>query len=407
MKTDYDVIVVGARCAGAPTAMLLARRGYRVLLVDKAFFPSDTMSTHLIHPPGVAALDRWGLLDDVRATGCPPITRYRFDFGPVVIEGSSQPVDGIDTSYGPRRILLDELLVRAAVSAGVELREGFTVEEVLVDGGRVTGIRGRTRGGATVTESARVVVGADGRHSLVAKTVDAPRYNEVPALQCGYYAYWSGLPTDAFEIYDRAPRGWGVIPTNDDLTLIVCGWPQAEFKANRSDIEGTQLRAFELAPEFADRVRGAKRETRFVGTRDLPNFFRTPYGPGWALVGDAGYHKDPITALGMTDAFHDAEGLATALDESFSGVRGYDEALSAYQQARDERALPMFGLTCDLAKLEPAPEEMQQLFGAVQTRQELKDDFVSVMAYAKPAPEFFAPENIERIMREAGGAVPA
>lgn len=406
MKNDYDVIVVGARCAGSPTAMLLARRGYRVLLVDKATFPSDTMSTHLVHPPGVAALERWGILDEVIGTGCPPIRRYKFDFGPVVISGAAQPVDGIGDAFAPRRIILDEILVRAAADAGAEVREGFTVEQVMVEDGRVTGIRGHSKGGSTVTERARVVVGADGRHSLVAKTVDAPRYNEVPPLQCGYYAYWSGLPTDAFEIYDRAPRGWGVIPTNDDLTLIVCGWPQAEFKANRGDIEGNQLRAFDLAPEFAERVHAAKRETRFVGTRDLPNFFRKPYGPGWALVGDAGYHKDPITALGMTDAFRDAEALAEALHETFTG-RDYDEALGGYQRARDEEAGPLYELTCDLAKLEPAPPDMQQLFGAVQTKQEFMDDFVSVMAATKPVPEFFGPDNVERIMRQAHAGAPA
>jgi flavin-dependent dehydrogenase len=358
------------------------------------------MSTHMIHPPGVAALARWGILDDVKASGCPPIRRYRFDFGPVVIDGSPQPADGVADAYAPRRIVLDDLLVRAAADAGVEVREGFVVDEILIENGAVTGIRGRANGSsARVTERARMVVGADGRHSIVAKAADAPRYNEVPPLQCGYYAYWSGLPTDAFEIYDRSPRGWGVIPTNDDLTLIVCGWPQAEFKANRKDIEGSYMKAFERAPEFADRVRGATRETRFVGTRDLPNFFRKPYGPGWALVGDAGYHKDPITALGMTDAFRDAETLAGALDEVLNGAG--DEPLAAYQQSRDAAVLPLYELTCELAKLEPPPPDMQHLFAAVQTSQEHMDDFVSVMAATKPVPEFFAPDNVERILQSS------
>jgi flavin-dependent dehydrogenase len=250
------------------------------------------------------------------------------------------------------------------------------------------------------------VIGADGRHSLLARTVDAPRYNELPALQSGYYAYWSGLPTDDFEIWDRSPRGWGAMPTHDNLTLIVVGWPHAEFAANRRDVEGNYMRAFELAPEFAERVQGATRETRFVGTGDLPNFFRKPYGPGWALVGDAGYHKDPITALGMTDAFRDAEALVGALDDAFSGRREYEEALAGYQRARDEEVGPLYELTCDLARLEPAPPEMQQLFGAVQTSQEFMDDFVSVMAAAKPAPEFFAPENVERMFAQASVAAP-
>lgn len=404
MTTVYDAIVVGARCAGSPTAMLLARRGYRVLLVDKATFPSDTMSTHFIHPPGVAALQRWGLLDRLAATGCPPVGTYSFDFGPLTIAGSPRPVDGNATAYGPRRTVLDALLVEAAAAAGAEVRQGFTVEAVLFDDdGRVAGIRGHARGGATVTERARVVIGADGKHSLVAKAVQAERYHEVPPLLAGYYAYWSDLPVDAFSLYDRAEhrRGWGAIPTHDGLTCVVVGWPQDQFKANRKDVEGNYLRAFDHAPEFADQIRGATRETRFVGTADLPNFFRRPYGPGWALVGDAGYHKDPITAFGISDAFRDAEALAGGLDDVWSGRRAYDAAMADLQRARDEASLPIYGLTCEFAKSEPPPPEMQALFGALATQPAEIDAFVSVMAGTMPAPEFFAPDNVARIMGEA------
>jgi flavin-dependent dehydrogenase len=404
MSREYDAIVVGARCGGSPTAMLLARNGYRVLLVDKATFPSDTMSTHVVHPPGVAALARWGILERLEATNCPPITRYSFDFGPVTISGSPRPADGAANAYGPRRIVLDALLVEAAVAAGAELREAFTVEEILVDDGRVTGIRGHAKGGETVTERARVVVGADGRHSLVAKAVQPDRYNEVPVLAPAYYAYWSGLPVDnTFETYIRAEggRGWAALPTHDDMTCVVQGWPQSEFKANRKDVEGTYMKSFELAPEFAERIRGAKRETRFVGSGDLPGFFLKPYGPGWTLVGDAGYHKHPITAFGITDAFRDAEAVASALDDAFAGRRPYSEAMADYQSARDEEALPIFEFTCDFAKLEPPPPEMQQLIGAMNGNQEAMDGFVSVMAGTFPAPEFFAPENAGRIMAQA------
>ena len=145
MSTQYDAIVVGARCAGSPTAMLLARKGYRVLLVDRATFPSDTTSTHLVHPPGVASLWRWGLLDRITATGCPPIHTYAFDFGAFTIAGA--PGDGdAPVAYGPRRTVLDKVLVDAASEAGAEVRVGFSVEEVVVDGGRVSGIRGRGGG---------------------------------------------------------------------------------------------------------------------------------------------------------------------------------------------------------------------------------------------------------------------
>jgi flavin-dependent dehydrogenase len=403
MGSQYDAIVVGARCGGSPTAMLLARNGSRVLLVDKATFPSDTMSTHVAHPPAVAALARWGILERLEATNCPPIPRYSFDFGPVSVAGSPRTADGAVHAYAPRRIVLDALLVEAAVAAGAELREEFTVEEILFDDGAVTGIRGHAKGGETVTERARVVVGADGKHSLMAKATQPERYNEVPSLAAAYYAYWSDLPVDGFSTYIRAEhdRGWAAIPTHDDLTCVVQGWPQSQFQANRKDIEGTYMKSFELAPEFAERIHGAKRETRFVGSGDLPGFFLKPYGPGWALVGDAGYHKHPITAFGITDAFRDAEALASALDDAFAGRRPYDDAMADYQRARDEVALPIYGFTNDFATLEPPAAEMQQLIGAMQGNPEAMDGFVSVMAGTLPAPEFFGPENVGGIMAKA------
>ncbi len=400
MSPGYDAIVVGARCAGSPTAMLLARKGYRVLLLDRATFPSDTMSTHIIHPPGVAALERWGLLERLRATGCPPMPTYSFDFGPFAIAGSPR---GTSPARCPRRIVLDQLLVEAAVEAGAELREGFTVEEVLQEDGRVTGIRGQVKGGMTLSERARMVVGADGRRSLVAKAVRATRYHERPPLAAGYYAYWSDLPVEGFEAYVRPDRAFGAAPTNGGLTMLVMAWPVSEFDANRTDVEASFLGSLDLAPGFAERVRGATRQTRIAGTADLPNFFRTPYGAGWALVGDAGYHKDPITAQGISDAFRDAEALAAALDDALSGRRAYDAAMAGYHRARDEASMPMYELTCDFARLEPPAPEMRQLLGAIQTDQAAMDDFVSVMAGALSPSEVFGPRptNGSRTTRAA------
>ena len=159
MSTRYDVIVVGARCAGSPVAMLLARKGYRVLAIDRATFPSDTISTHVVHPMGAAALARWDLLERLAATGCPPVHTYSFDFGPFTLSGSPGTEES-PVAYCPRRTVLDKLLVDAAAEAGAEVREGFTVDEVLTDAGRVTGIKGHARNGQVVTESATVVVGA-------------------------------------------------------------------------------------------------------------------------------------------------------------------------------------------------------------------------------------------------------
>ena len=399
----HDAIVVGARCAGSPTAMLLARKGHRVLLLDKTTFPSDTMSTHLVHPPGLASLARWGLLERVAATGCPSVDAYSLDFGPLTISGTPLPIDGIRHGYGPRRTVLDQMLVQAAVEAGAELREGFTVDEILADDGTVTGIRGHDSGGRTVTERARVVIGADGRHSTVAKTVQPEEYNQRRSHLAMYYAYWSDLPSSGFETVVRTDdrRGWACLPTHDDLTVLAFGWPVEEFKTNRKDIEGNFFAAMELAPGFAERVRSARRESRFIGSADLPGYVRKPFGPGWALVGDAGYHKNPITAMGITDAFRDAELVAEALDDAFSGRRSCEQAMSNYQQTRDHEALPVYDFTDDFAQLRPPPPEMQRLIGAMHGNQAAMDQFVSVQAATLSAPEFFAAENVGRIMANA------
>ena len=397
---QYDVIVVGARCAGSPTAMLLARKGYRVLAVDRASFPSDTVSTHLVHPPGVAALDRWGLLGDLTGTGCPPIDTYVFDFGAFALSGAPG-TDEHPVAYAPRRTVLDKLLLDAASGAGAEVREGFTVEGLVVEDGRVVGIRGHGKDGPPVTERARVVVGADGRHSLVARSVRPEQYHEKPRLLCGYYSYWSGLPMHGrFETYVRPDRGFAAWPTHDDLTLVIGGWPFAELEANKGDIEGNFLKMLELAPQFADRLRDATREERFAGTA-VHNYFRKPYGPGWALVGDAGYNKDFITAQGISDAFRDAELCVSALDESFSGRRSFDEAMGEYQAVRDAQVLPIYELTTEFATLEPPPPQLQTLLAAMAGNQEAMDGFARVNAGVTSPADFFAEDNVGRILSTA------
>ena len=284
----YDVIVVGARCAGAPTAMLLARRGHRVLLVDRATFPSDTLSTHFIKPPGVAMLRRWGLLAQVIASGCPPVPRFRFDYGIAVLVGSPPPLDGGRESYAPRRMVLDTILVEAAARAGAEVRPAFTVNELLADRGRIVGIRGRARGGVAITERARLVVGADGRHSLVARAVAAPAYRVRPTLTCAYYTYWNGVPAgEEIEGYFLPRRVILTFPTNNGQVCVFAQWPRAEFRSVRADAEGQLWAAVTQVPRLAERLRAGQRATRLAGTGDLPGFFRTAYGPGWALAGDA------------------------------------------------------------------------------------------------------------------------
>lgn len=401
-RDALDVIVVGARCAGSATAMLLARKGYKVLAVDKTTFPSDTISTHLIHPPGVGALRKWGLLDRVKATGCPPIDTYTFDFGPFTISGAPGSED-TPVAYAPRRTALDKLLVDAASEAGVEVREGFTVDDILMEDGLVTGIRGRSGDGSRVTERARVVVGADGLLSTVAKAVSPVQYQEKPRLLAAYYAYFSGLPMNGrFDTFVRPHRGIAAWPTNDDQTVVIAGWPFAEFGENKKDLEGNYLRTIDLAPDFAERVRAARRESRFYGAT-VPNYFRKPFGPGWALVGDAGYNKDFITAQGISDAFRDAELCSQALDESLSDKRAFDDAMGEYQSKRDEHALPMYEFTAQLATLEPPPPELQQVLRAMPGNQEAMDGFARVNAGVTSPAEFFSRESVERILAAARG----
>ncbi|HSB88313.1 MAG TPA: NAD(P)/FAD-dependent oxidoreductase [Ilumatobacteraceae bacterium] len=406
MNHEYDAIIVGARCAGSPTAMLLARRGHRVLVVDRASFPSDTVSTHLVHAPGVAALERFGLLDAVTASGCPPIRTYRFDFGPFTIAGAPRPIDGCDIAYAPRRTVLDKVLVDGARDAGVEVRERFTVDEVTVEDGKVVGIRGRNAVGTTVTDRARVVIGADGRNSMVAKAIAAEPYHEKPMLQWSSYTYFRDLPTDGMETYIRPGRGWGAFPTNDGLTLVVVGWPYDEVSAYKADVENNYFATLALAPEFAARAAAATRVERFTGGA-VANFFRKPFGPGWALVGDAGYNKDPITAQGISDAFHDAELCSEALHSALVGSRPFDEAMLDFQVARDEHAMGMYELTTQLATLQPPPPELAHALAAVSTDEAAMAEFVSVVAGTVSPMAFFDPANIGRIMSAAAVAVPA
>jgi 2-polyprenyl-6-methoxyphenol hydroxylase-like FAD-dependent oxidoreductase len=353
--------------------MLLSRRGYRVLVVDRATFPSDTVSTHVVQPLAVGALARWGLLDRLIATGCPPIHTYTYDFGPVTITGApgigSSPV-----AYCPRRTILDKLLVDAAGEAGAEIREGFTVEEILIEDGVSPASRSFERRTA-ITNAKSSSARTAGIRCWQAVRPD--QYNEKPLANAHLLERIPDWRT--FDTYIRPMRGFAIAPTHDGLTLTVGGWPYAEFDANKKDVEGNFLKLFDTVPEIAERVRSAKRVAPIAGA-PVSNFFRTPFGPGWALVGDAGYNKDPITAQGINDAFRDAEQVADALDQSFSGARPFDAAMGAYQRARDEHSLAMYEFTCQLATLEPPPPEMQQMLGAIQGNQKAMDAFAQMNA---------------------------
>jgi len=395
----YDAIVVGARCGGAPAALLLAREGFRVLLVDRATFPSDTISTHILWPHGAEILARWGLLERLAATGLPPICRrMTFDVGPFALHGAIPDANDGLGGFCPRRTVLDHILVTAAAEAGVEVREGFTVDDLLVTGDTVAGIRGHGRGGQRVEERARIVIGADGVNSFVARTVGAPEYDVRPIAACGYYSYFSGVVQDDIELYVRDHCAFGGAPTNDGLHLVMVNWPARDFSSVRADVDGHVWRALGLAPDFAHRVRAGRREEKWYGTAGVPGYFRKPYGNGWALVGDAGYNRDPITAQGISDAFIDAGSLTQAIKAAFSGDSTVEAAMAAHETTRNKRVRPMYEFTTHLAALEPPPPEMQALFGALRGNQDATNAFLSAISGAIPLRDFMSDDNIGRIM---------
>jgi len=396
--TTYDAIVVGARCAGASTAMLLARWGYRVLLVDRSAFPSDIHKGHLIHRGGPRRLRDWGLLDRIAAT-TPALTTLTSHFGDFPLVSRDLVEDGLAWAYAPRREVLDGVLVAAAVEAGVEFRGKFAVEDLVFDGGRVAGVAGHG-----VSETARIVIGADGRNSRVARLVRAETYGEVPPLLCYYFTYWSGVASEGLEIFHMNRRLGFAFPTNGGRFAAFLAWPIDEFPAVRRDIERHYLEAADGFPGLGERLRAGRREEPFYGTADLPNFFRKPFGDGWALVGDAGYHKDPYMALGIADAFRDAELLAAAVDAGLSGREPLPAALAGYQAARDAASRADYDENLALARLRPFTPDVIGLRAALRGNPEQATRFAKARMALIPPADFFNPENLGRIM---GGAAAA
>jgi flavin-dependent dehydrogenase len=397
----YDVIIVGARVAGSATALLLARRGLSVLVLDRATFPSDTLSTHQVQVPGVARLARWGVLDQILAAGTPATRSVRFDQGQAVITGRFPAYDGADFMCSPRRTLLDQVLVDAARAAGAEIRENVTVDELLQEDGAVTGVRGREKGAPAVTEHARLVIGADGKHSLVADAVNARAYRTKPPQSMAFYTYWEGVPVDGGAMYGRPGCALGAWPTNDGLLMTYLAWPIARFGEFRQDVEGNFLRTLDTVG-LGDRIRAGRRAERFRGTPDLPAYFRRPYGPGWALVGDAGLLLDPITGQGIGHAFRDAELLADAVADGLGGIRPLGQALGQYHRARDKAARPMYDFTARLAAFNPPTPAEIALFQALSQRQEDSDAFFGALTGSVPLRDFMSPKNMIRLVGVRG-----
>jgi 2-polyprenyl-6-methoxyphenol hydroxylase-like FAD-dependent oxidoreductase len=395
----YDVIVVGARVAGAATAMLLARQGLRVLVVDRVSFPSDTISSHQLQVPGVALLQRWGLLGKLAAAGTPPARRVRFDAGDgLVLHGQFPAYEGVDALYSPRRTLLDTILVEAARAAGAEVRENFRVTQLIASGGRVTGIRGAARGRPQVAEAAGLVIGADGKRSLVARAVGARRYRERPARSFASYSYWAGVPASGGELYQRPGRAVAVFPTNDELTMVYAAAPMTEFAAARADLEGHYLRTLDLCGDLGERVRSGARAERLRTTPDQPNTFRCSHGPGWALAGDAGVVMDSVSAQGMTNALRDASYLSAAVAAGLGGSQPLAQALRDHHRRRDRAIRGMYDFTVRLAAF-PTPSPVQRRFlAAVAADQQQTDRFLGAFAGIVPPEDYFSLGTVAPIL---------
>lgn len=388
----YDVAIVGARCAGSSLALGLARAGARVIMVDRTTFPSDTMSGHFIQPAGVSCLRRLGLLDGLAGLGFPALDRMSVDFGAAVLSGAPAPMpDGTAIAYAPRRYRFDPLLAAAAVAAGADLREATSFTGPVLEDGRVTGMTIDGPGGRE-TVRARLLVGADGKRSRVARAVGARAYDTRPAQTCAWYGYWDGAAVASTHLFVRPGLFAVTVPCGGDTAFLAVQWPRERFTEIRSDIDGRLRAAIASIPWLADRFAGARLVERLVGTGDLDSFFRTVAGPGWALVGDAGNHKDPITAQGMTDALLDAESLTAAVLDGLGGDGGEpDAALAAFGRARDARSAPMHRVTADLARLLPPPPEAQAGMAEMASDPAAVGRFLGVMAGSVHPDEIFGP----------------
>ncbi|GIJ70904.1 FAD-dependent oxidoreductase [Virgisporangium ochraceum] len=358
--TTHDVVVVGARAAGSAVAGLLARLGHDVAVVDRADPRGDTVSTHHISRTGMVALHRWGLLDELRATGAPELRELTFHRPEGTVTRPLRPSQGIDHLLAPRRYVLDGLLAEAAVRSGARLRTGLTVAGVRRDGsGRVTGVHG-----PGVELSARFVVGADGLHSRIARSVGAAMVGRRPDGGQSRYAYYAGLSRSGIEFFLTDGALAGIFPTHDGEA---CVWICTPAGTGDRDLDALVRR---FAPGLARRLRDGRRTSPVSGMMRSPNHLRAAWGAGWALIGDAGFHRDPISAHGISDAFRDADILAGHLDAVLRGRADERAALGAFQQYRDAAVADIFDVTCALGTFPPVTglaDLMRRLGRAVDT----------------------------------------
>ena len=378
----YDAVIVGARCAGAATAMLLARQGLSVLAIDRGRYGTDTLSTHALMRGGVLQLHKWGILDDVKAAGAAPIRQTTFYYDDASLTIPIKTRDGIDALYAPGRALLDRLLVDHATASGALVVHETQFDHLRARDGRVTGVVIKDKTGTAHSIDAGVVIGADGLRSTVARLVGAHSYLVGRHASAVVYGHWEGLHLEGYRWYYKSGISVGAIPTSQRETCIFTAVPSSHFLAAfQGDVAAGHRRLLEqVAPELAAGVAGARSVGNLRGFAGHTGFCRQSWGPGWALVGDAGYFKDPLTAHGITDALRDAELLADAI------AAGSTRALAEYQQTRDRLSTGLFEVTDRIASFDWDLTELRSLHEALAA--EMRQEVQTIAAgdcHARPA----------------------
>jgi len=352
----------------------MARRGLRVLAIDRAEYGTDTMSTHALMRGAILQLHRWGALPRLIEMSTPPVATTTFHYGDEVIEVAIKPLHGTDALYAPRRTVLDAVLVDMAREAGADIRHRHSLAALLqAPSGRVTGARIIDAEGTAFTVEADLVVGADGANSTVARMVGAPIQKEGKHAIMAQYAYWSGIDLAGYHWYYRGHWGAGTIPTNAGRTCVFAATsrqhdPRADY---RHVIESVD------AP-LAEMLTTAKMESRLWRFAGRKSFLRKPHGPGWALVGDAGYFKDPLTAHGITDALRDAELLADA------AARGTERAFSGYAETRDALSMDLFDVTDAIASLEWDMDGLKDLHRSLNRAMKEEVEYLAALDHGRP-----------------------
>ncbi len=407
MGTKYDVIIVGARVAGASAAAFLSRAGFRVLLVDRVQFPRPTLSSPLFLSNTLEALGRLGVLPRVEAVGAPKLHLYQSIVGDIRLQGRLLPYCGYDYAYSIRRQVFDALMFEHVASLpNVEARLGFTVSGLVWADGRAVGVRGRTGGGQEELVYSDLVIGADGHDSLVARQTGAARYNLKPARTCVYFAYYSHVASAAPEpsatIYyaHTLPAVFITAESDAGLTVISLSLPAAQFEQARREHEALHGHYSSLIPEVGSRMAKARRETPVYGVPPRESFYRVPFGPGWALVGDAAFYKDPLTGQGIHDALLSSERVAQAYAETRGGG-AWERAMMRYQIERDRETRDMYRLTDYYAALGRRLSWREVLlFRALSEMSEWTNRYVSLFNGVTDPGAFARPTTLLRILLE-------